>query len=276
VSTRWTEVGPNVFMRRFRVWRTFRFDQNVGLILGERGAVVVDTRASHRLAARVIAEMRGVTRQRVVAVVNTHHHWDHTWGNALFKPAPIWGHVNCARYLVARSEAQRKRLMAHDPGMADEFEEVRFTPPDRTLVRSATIDLGDRVVKLRHLGRAHTDNDVIVQVTDAAVTFAGDLLVADTMPGFGDSFPLAWSALLRRLTADIGNGTVVPGHGGALDPAGVRERRDQMAEVVRLGRAVVRGTTDEREAVRRSPFGRPATQLAFERVRAELETARTS
>lgn len=257
-------------MRRFRAWRNFKFDQNVGLVLGDRGAVVVDTRASHRLAARVITELRSVTRQPVVAVVNTHHHWDHTWGNALFKPAPIWGHVNCARHFVERNERQRRRLIEHEPGMAEEFAEVQFTPPDRTLVRQATIDLGDRILQLRHLGRAHTDNDVVVKVPDAQVLFAGDLMVADTMPGFGDSFPVSWSRLLGGLASEITAGTVVPGHGGALGPAGVVERRDQMAEMVRLGRAVAGGTMSERDALRQSPFTRGPTTTALERIRLEL------
>jgi glyoxylase-like metal-dependent hydrolase (beta-lactamase superfamily II) len=273
MARRWIEVGDGVFMRRFRTWRNFRFDQNVGLVLGRRGALIVDTRASQRLAARALTELRGVTRAPIVAVVNTHHHWDHTWGNAMFRPAPIWGHVNCARYLVERSEPVRERLIAHDPGMADEFEEVEVTPPDRTLVRSATIDLGDRIVRLRHLGPAHTDNDVVVQVPDASVTYAGDLLVGYPAPGFGDSFPLAWWRLLRRLAPEIGDGTVVPGHGGALDRRDVAERRDQMAELVRIGRAVARGTMDERSALRASPFARDPTRLALHRLRAELAGA---
>jgi glyoxylase-like metal-dependent hydrolase (beta-lactamase superfamily II) len=270
MTSRWVEVGANVFMRRYRTWRTFKFDQNVGLILGERGAVVVDTRASHRLAARVLSELRGVTRQPLVAVVNTHHHWDHTWGNALFKPAPIWGHVNCARYLVERNEQQRQRLIEHEPGMADEFAEVQLTPPDRTLVRSATIDLGDRRVRLRHLGRGHTDNDVVVEVPDAHVLFAGDLMVDDTMPGFGDAYPIAWAGVLRRLAAEMRTGAVVPGHGGALTPAGIRERRDQMREMVTLGRAVARGRIAERAALQQAPFTRGPTLTAIERIRAEL------
>ena len=264
------EVGPNVFMRRFRVWRTFRFDQNVGLIIGERGAVVVDTRASHRLAARALSELRRITSKPVVAVVNTHHHWDHTWGNALFKPAPIWGHVNCARRFVERHEPHRQRMMAHEPGMADEFSEVVLTPPDRTLVRRATLDLGDRVLLLRHPGRAHTDNDVIVDVPDARVTFAGDLVVADTMPGFGDAFPVSWSRVLGGLVHDVAGSSVVPGHGGALGALDVRARRDQMVELVSLARAVMRQQLGEPEAIRRSPFTREPTRTALARIRAEL------
>jgi glyoxylase-like metal-dependent hydrolase (beta-lactamase superfamily II) len=270
MTSRWQEVGPDVYMRRYRVWRTFKFDQNVGLILGESGAVVVDTRASQRLAARVISELRGVTRQPVVAVVNTHHHWDHTWGNAMFKPAPIWGHVNCSRHFVERNERQRQQLMTHEPGMVDEFAEVQLTPPDRLLTHRATIDLGSRKVRLRHLGPGHTDNDVVVDVPDAAVTFAGDLMVADTMPGFGDSFPIGWARLLQTLAGTITSGTVVPGHGGALTPPAVVQRRDQMVEMVRLGRAVAGGTLSERDALRQSPFTRGPSATALARIRMEL------
>jgi hypothetical protein len=55
------------------------------------------------------------------------------------------------------------------------------------------LDLGDRQVDLRHLGRGHTDNDVVVTVPDASVLFVGDLLENAPAPGFRDSYPIAWA-----------------------------------------------------------------------------------
>lgn len=270
MAPRWIAVGDGVFMRRFRRWDNLSFDQNVGVVLGERGPVVIDARGSHRRAASVLQELRALTRQPVVAVVNTHHHWDHTFGNAMFRPAPIWGHANNALHFAERGERRRQQVSELVPRLADELAEVVLTPPDRTFTRRATLDLGNRLVRLSHPGRGHTDNDVIVQVPDADVTFAGDLLVEGTSPGFNDAYPISWSQVLARLAREVAAGVVVPGHGGALAASDIASRRAQMEEMARLGRAVVRGEIGEEAAATQSPFNRATSLQAIARIRAEL------
>ena len=56
-ATTWTEVGDRVFVRRYAMWGEERFDQNIGAVLGRDGLVVIDTRASHRLADELRAEL---------------------------------------------------------------------------------------------------------------------------------------------------------------------------------------------------------------------------
>ena len=91
----------------------------------------------------------------------------------------------------------------------------RPTRPD--LRRRATLDLGDRRVDLRFLGRGHTDHDVVALVPDASVLFAGDLVEEGAPPSFGDAFPLDWPATLGQLLDLAGEGPVVPGHGEVVD-----------------------------------------------------------
>jgi glyoxylase-like metal-dependent hydrolase (beta-lactamase superfamily II) len=270
MPSRWTEVGAGVFVRRFRTWGGFRFDQNVGLVIGTRGALVVDTRGSHRKADRLIREIRSVTSAPTVAVVNTHHHWDHTFGNARFVPAPIWGHENCAASFEARSAERRNLIIRHEPSIASELGEVEFTPPTRTFRRRATIDLGDRVVLLAHLGLGHTDNDIVVQVPDASVVFAGDLVASDNPLGFGDSYPASWVRVAKRVAEMTSGGVLVPGHGYPVDAAYVRDLRDQLHTLVNLGRLAMDGALGEKELIRRSPFRAEATRLAFDRLKLEL------
>jgi glyoxylase-like metal-dependent hydrolase (beta-lactamase superfamily II) len=201
-----------------RVWVT-RFPHpdipngvNAGIIGGERGLVVVDTLWSEQVACRIADPLAG----DVVAVVNTHDHWDHVRGNGIFGH-PIHAHE-------AAAEAMRS------------LEGV--TLPDHTFSSVSSIDLGDRVVELLHPGRGHTAGDVVVRVADADVLFAGDLVEEGAPPSYGeDSFPLEWPATLDLLAELMGPSTVVvPGHGVPVDTAYVEaQRADQgvVAETIR-------------------------------------------
>ncbi len=270
MSDGWSEVGDRVFVRRYRTWNGEPFDQNVGAILGADGVAVIDTRASHRLADELRADLRALSHQPVVAVVNTHHHWDHTWGNARFATVPSWGHVRCAERVTSDSDEVRRRIVDDEPGLAAELGEVVFTPPQHTFDGAATVDLGDRQLELRHLGFGHTDNDVVIAVPDAAVLFAGDLLENDAAPGFGDAYPVAWAATALRLSTLV-SGAVVPGHGSVGDRAFADRQAADLAALAGLGRSLVEGRLDKEEAVRRSPFPAAPTATALERIRLELE-----
>ena len=260
----WREVGERVWVRRYEA-----LDQTIGVIGGSAGLVVVDTRASHRLADELRTELKALPGS-VVGVVNTHGHWDHVFGNARFLPGPIWGHARCATMILERGEEQRTRLIARSPAAdAEAFREVELTPPTDLLEEEATLDLGDRQVELRHLGRGHTDNDIVVTVPDASVLFAGDLLENAPAPGFGDSFPIAWVDTGRRLLERV-EGPVVPGHGDPFDRSFVDRQVEELAALASLARELVGGAIGLDEAIRRSPFPAEPSGEAFNRARREL------
>jgi glyoxylase-like metal-dependent hydrolase (beta-lactamase superfamily II) len=82
----WQEVGDRVFTRRYRFMH-----QQIGAILTDDGPVIIDTRSTVGHAREVLADLRTLSRQPVAAVIDTHHHFDHSFGNHEFRPAPIWG-----------------------------------------------------------------------------------------------------------------------------------------------------------------------------------------
>jgi len=262
VTSPWREVGDRVWVRRYE-----SLDQTIGVVGGAAGLVVIDTRASHRLADTLREELAQLPGS-VTAVVNTHGHWDHVFGNARFVPTPIWGHARCATMITERGEEMRARLI--EAYGADQFAEVVLTPPSELFDEAATLDLGDRQVELRYLGRGHTDNDVVVSVPDATVLFAGDLLENAPAPGFGDSYPIAWAETGRRLL-ELVDGAVVPGHGDPFDRAFAERQVAELGMLAELAREAARGSIGLDEAVRRSPFPAEPTGEALERVRLELE-----
>ncbi|MGD9127282.1 MAG: MBL fold metallo-hydrolase, partial [Planctomycetia bacterium] len=56
---------------------------NAGVIVGEKGVLVVDTLASAKEGKKLLADIRKVTKLPILWVVNTHFHFDHAWGNCV-------------------------------------------------------------------------------------------------------------------------------------------------------------------------------------------------
>jgi glyoxylase-like metal-dependent hydrolase (beta-lactamase superfamily II) len=266
VTQIWREVGDRIWIRRYAA-----LDQTIGVIGGADGLAVIDTRATHRLADELRGDLRRLPGA-LVAVINTHGHWDHAFGNARFAGTPIWAHVRCAAMILERGEEVRARLIEQYPTDADDFRAVTLTPPTELFEDDAVLDLGDRQIELRYLGRGHTDNDIVITVPDASVLFAGDLLENAPAPAFGDSYPQAWAETGERLLAMV-DGTVVPGHGDPFGRDFAERQVAEIGEVARLGLDVAAGRLRLDEALRRSPFPAEESQQAFERGRLEITTA---
>jgi glyoxylase-like metal-dependent hydrolase (beta-lactamase superfamily II) len=196
---------------------------NVGLVVGRDGALLVDTGSSPE-QGRVIRESVGaVTDRPLVAVVVTHWHHDHAFGLAAFADVDSVGHESVSGRLAspeATAEAVRLGVAAED-----------LTAPRRELVVATAYDLGDRRVEVAHLGRGHTDGDLVVVVPDADVVFAGDLVESAGPPSFGpDSVPDEWAGTLDGMVGLMTERTLaVPGHGDPVDRAFVFQQRGEVA-----------------------------------------------
>jgi glyoxylase-like metal-dependent hydrolase (beta-lactamase superfamily II) len=260
------EIASGVYVFRQPV-----LDVNVGLIVGGDAALVVDTLSTDAQAAELLTTIRRVTSLPLHAV-NTHHHFDHVFGNTVFaaEGAPIWGHEEAAALLRTRGAALQAQWCAEwsatEPALVAAMALVTVRPPDRTVHLESTVDLGGRLVELRHFGRGHSTGDLVVLVPDAEVAFAGDLVEESGPPQFDDAYPLDWpdtlSGLLPRLTA---TGPVVPGHGAVVDKAFVRQQHEQLTALdwlIREGDAD--GAPIERVA-KQSPFDLDTSLVAVRR-----------
>jgi glyoxylase-like metal-dependent hydrolase (beta-lactamase superfamily II) len=264
----WLEVADRVFVRRYGF-----FDQSIGAVIGSDGVLVVDTRATHAQADELQRDLRTLTPLPVSAVVNTHHHYDHTFGNARFRSVPIWAHDRCAELLRTDAEAERMRRHAIDelPDMSAELAAVEITPPTDTFDETATLDLGDRPVELRYLGRGHTDNDIVALVPDAGVLFAGDLLENDAPPSFGDAYPVAWAETVGERLLPLVRDVVVPGHGTPGGREFAERCAGELGLLARLVQSTMSGVIGLDEVLATSPYPADTTRSALARGHHELE-----
>jgi glyoxylase-like metal-dependent hydrolase (beta-lactamase superfamily II) len=259
----WREVADQVFVRRF-----VDFNVTVGLVVGEEAALVVDTRGSERQGRELAGEIHWLTHCKLV-VANTHHHYDHTFGNYAFLPAEMWGHEQCAAHLRFDSRTTQFALAAVMPEVAAEYVDTRITPPTKTFRESVTLELGNRKVQLTHFGRGHTDNDIVVIVPDVHVVYAGDLIEQGGPPSFEDSYPMDWPGTVGRLL-DVADGPVVPGHGEVVSKAFVEGQLADLSALAQLARRVRFDGGSANDALPLSPFPATAARIALVRAFAQL------
>ncbi|UBU13571.1 MBL fold metallo-hydrolase [Nonomuraea gerenzanensis] len=263
MNEQWREVGDRVYVRRHR-----SYDMNVGLVVGDGHCLVLDTRASHREAADLIEAIRAITAFPWT-VVNSHSHFDHYYGNALFRGAEIWGHARCAEEIERDGEEQRAHLIERRPEQRAELEEVVIVPPDHTFTTAASLDIGGRIVHLRYFGLGHSSNDVVAHVPDAGVVFAGDLVEEGAPPAFGDSYPLDWPATVAAMLNEMPEPVIVPGHGAVVGRDYVLGQYDELALVADLAkRAHVEGL---RDVIKSFPYPEDVSRQAIARAFMQLD-----
>lgn len=263
------EVADRVWVARHE-W----FDVNVTVVGGSAGLLVVDTHASELAASGVIDEIRALGAGEVVGVVNTHEHFDHTFGNHAFRTAygtvPIHAHETAAE----RTAPAGERIKAmYDAEPADPHREevlaTEIVAADRTFSSAVSLDLGDRLVELVHPGRGHTGGDLVARVPDCDTLLAGDLVEESAAPGFGaDCYPLEWPWTLDIvLGLTTAHSVVVPGHGAVVDREFVEVQRNQIGLVAEMVRELAgRGVkADEALDAGQWPFPRGALAHAVRR-----------
>jgi glyoxylase-like metal-dependent hydrolase (beta-lactamase superfamily II) len=207
------------------------FISNAGFVVTDDGVVVVDALGSPALASALLAEIHRITPQPVRYVIVTHYHADHVYGLQTFKAAgaTIIAHALGREYLG--SELARKRLEASRHDLAPWIgADTHLVAADRWLIDEVThLQVGSDEFVIRHVGPAHTPEDLAVFVPRLGVMFSGDLFFRGRIPYVGQADSRQWIASLAKLIDDHPR-VVVPGHGPAsTDPdADMKLTRDYL------------------------------------------------
>ncbi|WP_433253050.1 MBL fold metallo-hydrolase [Streptosporangium sp. CA-135522] len=262
---RWVEVADRVLVRRYA-----ELDLSVGLVLGDGGCLVVDTRGDERQGAELAAQVRRITRDPWTVVI-THSHFDHSFGTRPFLECPVWAQEGCRADLAAdgarTKDAWARRYRKEGrPDIADDIARTEIVLPDRLVTDRAELTVGGRGVVMTYFGRGHSSNDLVVHVPDAGVVFAGDLVENGAPPAYGDAYPLEWPATVGGLLGLAGDGTVIPGHGDPVDRGFVVAQQAEIAAVAGLCEEVVAGRMSVEDALRLSPYPEETTATALRRA----------
>lgn len=234
--TEWLNVADRVWQARYQP-----IDVSICIVRGDDGLLLVDTRCNPREAAEIMSDVQELGLGSIRWVVNTHAHYDHSFGNQVFAPsATIYGHHRVPAHF---REFERPRLLnwSADPSAQPQYDwaGVALTPPHILVDGQLSLDIGGRIVNLIALPPAHTDTDLVVHIPDAACWLVGDLIEESGPPMYGSgSFPFAWPDVVRTLSEKIGStDVIVPGHGNVVDRDFLRDQAKQLEIVAREIRA---------------------------------------
>jgi len=229
---------------------------NSGIVdLGDR-ALVFDTTYSPASAADLRAAAERLTGRSVEAVLTSHWHGDHVYGNCVFDAAtPIIATARTKEIMAERTPGrladfkkhwpeQLEKWKAELPRAKDEAERkdleegVRFAAaiiatlptleqrlPDQVFTDRLEFRGPQRTVEFVTFGGGHTDSDAVLHLPAERIVFTGDLLVVKNHPWLGDGHPRDWLGILAKMKS-LDPAQLVPGHGeiGGLADVALIER----------------------------------------------------
>lgn len=212
---------------------------NITVAVGDDGVIMVDGQFAP-MHDKLKAAIAAVTPQKVVYLVNTHHHGDHTGGNAAFaaEGATVIGHVN-ERAMLA------KGFVNLTGGQVPPVPENGL--PTKTYTDTTSLEVKGRKAELKHPANAHTGGDTFVYFADANVLSTGDTVILGRYPtidylnGGSINGMIAASEAYLKVANDTTK--IVPGHGPLTNKAYVAEyhtmlvtTRDRVAALIKSGK----------------------------------------
>jgi cyclase len=141
------------------------------------------------------------------------------------------GKMQDGRVLSDDDKKEIKDLLAQAPKIIAELKNVQFQSATLTFEHGFSVDLGNREVQVKFLGRGNTPGDAVVYLPKEKIVVAGDL-VDYPLPNVFDGYPSEWSQTLQNL-AQLDANAIVPGHGPILrDKTYIYFLRDLMQSAV--------------------------------------------
>ena len=217
---------------------------NLGVVVGTRCVAVIDSGGSPATGRRLRAAVARLSPLPVCAVINTHAHPDHVFGNQAFAGSGPAGadpaYVAHAGFSGALAARERRYLGVLQREIDPDSGVSALVHPSVAVSGEHRLDLGGRTLRLQAWPTAHTSADLSVVDEATGTLFLGDLWFAAHLPVLDGSLRgwLAVSEALGRIEAT----QVVPGHGAPTRdwPTALQPQRDYLGQLMRHTRAALK------------------------------------
>lgn len=170
-------------------------------------ALIVDTKM--RGAAQIL---KNQVKAKDITIVNTHDHFDHVGGNALYPRARI-----------IAGEYTREQW-DEDSGKTSRYPDVTLKSGEERMMK-----IGSETVHIFNTGRAHTWNDIVVYLENRKLLVTGDLIFNHWHPALlakSGTQVASWINAIATLSNKYEVKTLIPGHGPVGDQKTLTTMKD--------------------------------------------------
>ena len=219
---------------------------NVGIIVGSKATLVVDTGLGPRNGETIVREMKKVSANADVYVVTTHYHPEHSLGAAAFKGAKLVMTRVQQQDMAELGKQIQDTFAGRSPLTAELLNGVAYPAPDVLFDRDYQLDLGGVHARLLWRGPAamHTRGDTMIFVDEDRVLFTGDVVMSQRfLAAQNTSSITTWLSTLDELMS-LKPAKVVPSHGSigdatmiARDRAFLQAVQERVGELKRAGKS---------------------------------------
>ena len=180
---------------------------NCALLESDAGIIVVDSGPSLRYGEALLRAISQMPSARVAAVINTHHHPDHFFGNQAFIDVPVMalGQTKSLAALHGDAFSDNMYLL-----LGDWMRGTEVIPPD-TVIEGGTLEIGGRVLDMIPLV-GHTEADLAVLDVQTGTLIAGDLAFLNRAPTTPTADLTLWKQSIDILQS-VEASAIIPGHG---------------------------------------------------------------
>ena len=212
---------------------------NVGIIVGSRATLVVDTGMGARNGQTVLREVGKVSRNRELYLATTHVHPEHDLGAGAFPPETKMIRSRAQQDEIAETGLNTAKTFAGMSALnAQLLQGAEFRKADISFEKDYALDLGGVRVRFMAIGPAHTKGDTAFFVDSDGVLFSGDIAMV-ALPAFSSpaSSVRQWLADLD-LFDSLKPKRIVPSHGAMGDASLVANYRTFLTTVTDRVRAL--------------------------------------
>lgn len=197
-------------------------NNNLSFIITTEGVVVVNAGAAYVLAEALHAEIKRITDQPVVLVINENGQGHAMLGNTYWaeQGVKILAHEDAAAEYEERGYDTLDRMKGYN---RDKSAKTDVTLPTETFEDSYDASIGGMTIQVLHLGPAHSPGDISVWLPDEKLVIAGDMAFHERLlPIFDDTDTAGWLETWDEEFEALGALYVIPGHGHPTNMAQVR------------------------------------------------------
>lgn len=200
---------------------------NIGIVIGSRATLVVDTGLGPRNGETVMRVVKKLSTAPKVILTTTHFHAEHTAGEAAFPATTILIRPAAQQEEVERSAAPFiARFSTLSPQNKELLAGVKLRTPDIVFDRELKLDLGDVTARLMWFGAAHTKGDELIFVEPDSTLIPGDVVQDKLVPRVNrdEGSPKSWLAVLDKVEP-LKPRYIVPDHGALGDGSLIAKER---------------------------------------------------